>query len=105
MSGAFSDLQLQPGGGLVASAIQLCSPQPLLAVGGIPRGAFADETADVLDETITWSKAANTEGEKDPASSVRRFGGVLRELLADLAVDLIPGEKWKSLFLQACNNW
>ena len=96
MNGVLSDLQLQPGGGLVASAIELCPPQPLLTVGGIPWGAFADEAADVLDETIARSKAANAEREKNPASCVRRFGGVLGQLFADLAVDLVPGEKWRS---------
>ena len=60
MNGVLSDLQLQPGGGLVASAIELCPPQPFLTVGGVPWGAFADEAADILDETIAWSKAANT---------------------------------------------
>ena len=71
MNRVLSDLQLQPGGGLVASAIELCPPKPLLTVGGVPWGAFADEAADVLDETIAWSKAANAEGEKNPASCVR----------------------------------
>ena len=71
MNGVLSDLQLQPGGGLVASAIELCPPKPLLTVGGVPWGAFADEAADILDETIAWSKAANAEGEEDPASCVR----------------------------------
>ena len=96
MNGVLSDLQLQPGGGLVASAIELCPPQSLLTVGGVPWGAFADEAADVLDETIARSKAANAEREKNPASCVRRFGGVLGQLFADLAVDLVPGEKWRS---------
>ena len=38
---------------------------------------------------VTWGKAADAQGDQDPAASMRGLGGVLRELLADLAVDLI----------------
>jgi len=45
----------------VASAVELCPPQPLLTVGGISWWAFADETQDVLDEAVAGGKAANAE--------------------------------------------
>jgi len=45
----------------VASAIELCPPQPLLTVRGIPWWALADETPDILDEAVAGGKAANAE--------------------------------------------
>lgn len=38
---------------------------------------------------VTRGKATDTQGEQDPSTSMRGLGGVLCELFADLAVDLI----------------
>ena len=43
----------------------------------------------MLDELIRGGEAPHAEGEQDPSSGVRRLGGVVGELLADLAVDLV----------------
>ena len=84
-----SHLQLQPGGRLVASAVQLRPPQPLLAVRGVPCWTLAEEVPDVLDEAVAGGKAADAEGEEDPPTGMGRLGRVLGELLADLTVNLI----------------
>ena len=39
---------------------------------------------------VTGRKAADTEGQQHPPTSVRGLGGVHRQLLADLTVNLIP---------------
>ena len=77
----------------MASAIELCPPQPLLTVGGIPWWTFADETPDVLDEAVAGGKAADAEREEDPATSMGGLGRVLSQLLADLTVNLISVRK------------
>ena len=43
----------------------------------------------MLDELVRGGEAADAEGEEDPSARVRRLGGVVGELLADLAVDLV----------------
>ena len=73
----------------MSHSIQHGPPQPLLTVRGISRRTLTDEATKVLCETRRSSKAANTEGEKNPASSMRGFGGVHTQLFADLTVDLI----------------
>ena len=47
----------------------------------------------MLDELVRRREAADAEREEDPASGVRGLGGVVGQLLADLAVDLVPGKK------------
>lgn len=44
----------------------------------------------MLHEFVGGREAAHAEREEDPAAGVRRLGGVVRQLLANLAVDLIP---------------
>ena len=73
----------------MSGAVELRPPEPLLAVGGVARGPLHDEAAEVLVESCGGGKAAHAQGEQHPASGVGRLGGVLSELLADLAVDLI----------------
>lgn len=43
-----------------------------------------------LHKFVGWSEAANTQGDEDPAPSMRTFGRVLSQLFTDLTVDLIP---------------
>ena len=43
-------LQFKPGGRLRASAVDLGTPQPLLAVGGVARRALTDEAVEIFDE-------------------------------------------------------
>ena len=79
----------------MTSAIELIPTKPLLAVGCIARGALADEAAEVLGQSAAGCKTADTEREEDPATGVGGLGGVLRQLLADLAVDLVSaGRRW-----------
>lgn len=43
-----------------------------------------------LNKLLRGGEAAHAERHKDPAPSIAALGGVVGELLADLAVDLIP---------------
>ena len=43
-----------------------------------------------LNELLRGGEAAHTERHEDPAPGIAALGGVVSELLADLAVDLIP---------------
>lgn len=43
-----------------------------------------------LNKLLRGGEAAHAERHKDPAPSVAALGGVVGELFADLAVDLIP---------------
>ena len=47
----------------------------------------------MLDELVRRREAPDAEREEDPASGVRGLRGVVGQLLADLAVDLVPGKK------------
>ena len=99
----------------MACVVCLSSSKSFLAVGGISWRTLVYETPiqnsdfnfkkyaglccvaiiipEVFDESAAWSEAANTEREEHPASGVRRFGRILRQLLADLTVDLVPVEQ------------
>lgn len=57
--------------------------------GGRGRLPWCPAMPATVAHLVTWGKAADAQGEQDPAASMRGLGGVLRELLADLAVDLI----------------
>lgn len=48
------------------------------------------EARPYLNKLLGGGEAAHTERHKDPAPSIAALGGVVGELLADLAVDLIP---------------
>ena len=41
--------------------------EPLLAVGGVPRGPVANEGPEMLDKLIGRGEAADAEREEDPA--------------------------------------
>ena len=102
-----SHLQLKPRGRLVAGAVQLRPPQPLLAVRGVPWWTLADEAPHVLDEAVAGGKATDAEGEEDPPTGMGRLGGVLGELLADLTVNLISerGESYMmNRYSYACTD-
>lgn len=43
-----------------------------------------------LNELLRGGEAAHAERNEDPAPGIAALGGVMSELLADLAVDLIP---------------
>ena len=86
-------LKFEPAGRLVAGAVAEGPPQSLVTVGRVAGRAFADEAAQVLDEVLRGREAADTERQQDPAARVRRFGGVVGQLLTDLTVDLVPGQK------------
>jgi hypothetical protein len=44
----------------------------------------------VLHEVVRRREAADAQRQQDPAAGVRRLRGVVRQLLADLTVDLVP---------------
>lgn len=46
-----------------------------------------------LHELLRGGKAANTEGHEDPATGIAALGGVVGKLLAELAVNLVPGQR------------
>lgn len=88
----FVGLELNITGRLVSRPVLDCSPKALLNVGGVPRAGRAllpDETEQVLDESVGGGEAADTERQEDPASGGRQFRGILRQLLTELAVDLV----------------
>ena len=73
----------------MARGIQLCPPEPLLAVRGVSWGALHDEPAQILVESGRGGKIPHAERQKNPTPGMRRLGRVLSELLADLTVDLV----------------
>ena len=49
---------------------------------------------EILDESSAGSKTTNTEREQHPASGKRQLRRIVRQLLANLAVDLVPIRKY-----------
>lgn len=67
------------------------SSKSLLAVNTVSGGTvFADETTQVLDEFFRRRETTNAQRQQNPSASVRIARRVHRQLLAYLAVDLIP---------------
>lgn len=85
-----SYLQLEVAGWLRARAISQRPLQPPLAIRCVVGGSGADEGPQVGLELLGGRETAHTQGEQNPSSGVGRLGGVRGQLLADLAVDLVP---------------
>lgn len=51
---------------------------------------WCDFEVSYFDKLLRGGEAADTEGQQDPAAGVAALGRILRELFADLTVDLIP---------------
>lgn len=51
---------------------------------------WCDFEVSYFDELLWGGEAADAEGQQDPAAGVAALGRILRELFADLTVDLIP---------------
>lgn len=70
---------------------------PLYAGDRAPLPFPPQEARPYLNKLLRGGEAAHTERHEDPAPSIAALGGVVGELLADLAVDLIPRQAgaWK----------
>lgn len=51
---------------------------------------WCDFEVSYFDKLLRGGEAADAQGQQDPAAGVAALGRILRELFADLTVDLVP---------------